>query len=153
MLAAKRDIAALLSGAHGGQLDVLAGGAGDNTEENGSWVDAIDYESAVLYLAVEAVLGDGATASVAMNAQTASDDQGTGVADYGDAHANAVLLTGGAGGTTEQGVVELPLSLVQSDFLGFIRGQFTVDLSAATTDTARASLVIVRGGPREAPVA
>lgn len=130
--------------------DVTAGGAGDATEVNGAYVDRQDFYSVKVVIAYTATLAAGATLSIAANLQDATDSSGTGVADFGDAYASTVVATGGVGGSTETGVVELDFNLLTAD--QYIRGQFTPDLSAATTDTAELSMVYILGGAVENPV-
>lgn len=124
--------------------DAVAAGAGDATEADGNWVDRNRALSAKLVITFKAVLAEDKTLSIAANAQDASDSSGTGAADYGDAVANAVVATGGSGGSTERGVVELDLDLSSAD--AFIRPQVTPDLSAVATDTVEFNAVIVFGG-------
>jgi hypothetical protein len=131
--------------------NIVAAAGGDNTESSGVYIDRQDYNSAKVVITYEAVLGEDETLSVAANVQDASDSSGTGVADYGDALANAVVATGGSGGSTEQGTVVLDVNLDEAK--QFIRTQFTPDLSAANTDTAEISVTVILGGAVEIPAA
>lgn len=146
-----RDIGAQLAPRACGGVEATAGGAGDATEKDGQWIDRQGYLSATLVITYEATLGDGETLSIAANLQDADDDQGTGAADYGDAIANAVVATGGTGGSTEVGQVRQDVDL--SGAKQYVRGQFTPDLSAGTTDVAVVSAVLILGGADEVPAA
>lgn len=150
-----RNIGAHLRGAQIHDAEVITAGAGnDNVEINGNYIDRIGSNqglplSGVLLISFKAVLAEDKTLSIAANLQDAVDVGGTGVADFGNAIANAVVATGGSGGTTERGVVELDVDL--SAARGFIRDQITADLSAANTDTVAISAVLVLGGDNKAP--
>jgi len=151
MTARQRNFDELFKTVFGAAANAVAGTTPDNVEQNGAYVNTAGYETCVLVLAVEATLAESETATINMNAQTDADGAGTGT-DFGTA-ATAVVLTGGSGGSTESAIVEIPLNLHNSAHLGFIRGQFTVNASAADTDTWRASLVYVLGGASELPAA
>ena len=144
-----RDIAAQLAPRMCEAASITAGGAGDNTEVDGDFHDRQGFLSCLLIIAFEAVLGAAETLSIAANLQDANDDQGAGVADFGDALASAVVATGGAGGTTERGVATLKADL--SAARQFVRAQFTPDLSAGAADTAIVVGVLVFGGADEIP--
>ena len=147
----QRDFGSFHTAKFADQVDVTAGGAGDNSESNGVYVDGRSYGSATLWLLYEAVLAQDATLTITANAQDASDSSGTGVADYGTAYAATVVATGEAGGSTERGAVRLAdLNLAGS--AGYLRSQVTPNLSAANTDTARIQLVWVFGPGAEIPV-
>lgn len=156
----QRNIGAFLHAASAAPVtDVTAGGAGDATE-----VDGTDYDrlvqgsggpslSATLLMHFTAVLAAAATLSLAANVQDADDD-GAGApdtyADYGSALVNAVVATGPGGGGTVNGVARLNVNL--SGARQWIRAQFTPNLSAANTDTARVSAVWIFGGSTEYPM-
>ncbi len=150
-----RDIGAFVTGALGLTPAVITAGAGDDgVEVDGPAVDRLalgrHYLSAKLIVAFEAVLAEGETLSIAANAQDDSQSDFAGTpADYGDAFANAVVATGGTGGSTERGTVELPIDL--SSARQFIRVQATADLSAVGTDTVAIAAIWVFGGADELP--
>ncbi|HET7233254.1 MAG TPA: hypothetical protein VFJ16_24800 [Longimicrobium sp.] len=143
------DIGAYITSRSCGGVAVTAGGAGDNTEVNGPWVDRQGYASAKLVITFKAVLAAAATLTIAANLQEATDSAGTGAADFGAAHAAATAATGAGGGSTEYGVVELDLNLTTAE--RYVRAQFTPNLSAANTDTAVVSAVLVLGGGTNIP--
>ncbi|HXH11161.1 MAG TPA: hypothetical protein VNP04_15540 [Alphaproteobacteria bacterium] len=158
-------------------VDITAGGSGDNAEQNGQAINRLatgrrHYESAALVIAYRATLAQAATLSVAANGQHAPvSNFASGAVDLmakrayqiaGDGTKTAMTLTsgllaatvvatGGAGGSTESGVVvlEFDLASVQQ----YLRSQITFDLSAATTDTARMTAVWVFGGADALPTA
>lgn len=129
--------------------DVTAAGAGDGVEVTSNWVDRSRRLSCVLSIQFSAVLAEGETLSIAANMQDATDIAGAGAADYepsiGDfAFANAVVATGGSGGSTEEGTVEIDVSLGSAR--QFIAGQVTPDLSAGATDTAEIQAQFILAG-------
>lgn len=147
-VALSRDIGAFLTGRFAGHADVTAGGAGDAAEVSSGYIDRQGYDSCKVIIAYEATLADTETIAVAANLQDASDSSGTAVADYGPALASAVQATSDGGGV-ESGVVELDFDLTGAK--QFIRLQFTPDLSAANTDTANVTGVVVLGGAENQP--
>ena len=142
---------ALMAGRFGlAGFTITAGGTGDNAEVNGAFIDRRGFNSLKVLVPFTATLGDAQTLSLAANVQSAADDSGAGAADYGEALASAVQATGGTGGSTETGVLELDYDL--SGCGPFVRVQFTPDLSAANTDTASLGAVYVLAGATENPV-
>lgn len=145
MTSRMRDIQAYLASRFGAAgIDGTAGGAGDNTEVDGAWIDRQGFESVVAYVVITATLGAGETCTVIGNLQASATAAGASPVDIGTAPAALVLTS--VGGGTEVGVLEIPGNLVQSDVARYIRAQFTPDLSAANTDTFEASMVYVLGG-------
>lgn len=141
------------------ETDVTAGGAGDATEVDGAWIDTDGFFSAQVAVFYSATLAQDETLSIAANYQDATASDGTGAADYGAVYANAVVATGDTGGSTETGVVTFDV-----DFLGGTQGaadgttanqygriQFTPDLSAGSTDTAKLYAVLILGGAEDQP--
>lgn len=131
-------------------VDVTAGGSGDNTEVNGAWIDRRGFSSLKVVICYTATLAQSATLSFAANLQDASDSSGTGVADYGDALATTAVSTGGTGGSTNTGVVELDFDLTGCD--RYVRIQYTPNLSASGTDVAEMGAVYVLAGATDNPV-
>lgn len=144
-----KDGAANIKSFYGGSAAATAGSTGDNTESNGQWIDRQGASWAKVLVGYEAVLGIGATLAIAANLQEATDDAGTGAADFGDALASAVQATGQSGGEAVSGVVELHFDLTEAE--RYIRIQSTPNLSAANTDTARVTTMIVLGGYQNLP--
>jgi len=128
-----------------------AGGSGDATEVDGAWIDRQGFNSITVAIPYTATLAEDETLSVAANLQDASDSSGTGAADFGTALAATVQATGDTGGSTETGAVKLTFDLTEAD--RYVRIQFTPDLSAANTDTAKLAAAYVLGGAVELPVA
>ncbi|WP_193171261.1 hypothetical protein [Nisaea nitritireducens] len=151
MHASMNNAGALIAGRFGlAGLAVVAGGAGDNVEANGAFIDRRGYNSLKVLVPYTATLGDADTLSLAANVQSAADAAGTGATDYGEALASAVQATGGGGGSTETGVLELDYDL--SGCGPFVRVQVIPDLSAANTDTADLAAVYVLAGATDNPV-
>ena len=151
MHAYQNDAGALIAARYASAgVDVTAAGTGDNTEVNGAWVDRQGFNSLKVVIAYTATLGDAETLAVAANLQDASDDDGTGVADYGTALSSTVQTTGNSGGSTETGVVELDFDVSGAD--RYVRIQFTPNLSASGTDTAEMAAVYLLAGSDENPV-
>ena len=156
MHASMQDAAALLAARYGAAgASATAGGAGDATEVDAAWIDRLGFASLKVAIAFTATLAEDATLSIAANLQDAPDD-GAGAAstgdaaDFGTALAAAVVATGGTGGSTETGVVELDIDL--SAAKRHVRVQFTPDLSAAMTDTATVAAVYLLAGSTDNPV-
>lgn len=150
-IARQRDIGSFIKGANALAPNVVtAGGGGDGVEQNGYYIDRTDRLSGKLIVNYTAVLAQDETLTLAANLQDATDGAGTGVADYGDAFAAAVVATGGAGGSTEVGVIEIDVDLSGANL--FVRGQVTPTLSAAVTDTCALSAVLVLSGGSEYPL-
>lgn len=150
-VAAMRNVGAYITPRFGSISTATAGGTGDATEVSGAYVNRDGFESAKMIIAYKAVLAQAATLSLAANIQDATDGSGTGVADFGDALANAVIATGETGGSTEEGVVEIDVDLNMAN--KFIRSQVTPNLSAANTDTCTIAVTWVLGGARILPAA
>lgn len=144
-----RDIGAQIAGRACAAATAVAAGTGDATEVSGQWIDRQGFLSAKLIVTYQAVLAEGETISIAANLQDATDSSGTGAADFGTASADAVRATGGSGGSTERGVVEIDVDL--SAARQYVRAQFTPNLSASGTDTAILSAVLVLGGAESIP--
>lgn len=139
-----RNIGAAIAGRGCQAVSLTAGAGGDDAEVDGQWIDRQGFMSATLFILFDATLGDGDDLEIAANLQDADDDQGTGAADFGDPLANAVVASGGVGGSTEIGVARLDIDL--SGAKQFVRAQFTPDLTAANTDTAIVGAILVLGG-------
>ncbi len=151
MHASMQDAGALIAARYGAAgIDATAGGAGDATEVDGAWIDRRGFSSLKVVIAFTATLAQAATLSIAANLQDASDSSGTGAADHGTALASAVRATGGTGGSTETGVIELDFDLSAAD--RYVRIQFTPDLSAANTDVAELAAIYVLAGATDNPV-
>ncbi len=136
--------------------EVITAAAGnDNVEVDGNFVSRKGANSSEvplsgkLIISFTAVLDATETLTIAANLQDAVDAAGLLVADYGDAFASAIVATGGGGGTTERGVVEIDVDL--SAARGFIRDQITADLSRGATDTVAISSIFVLSGENRAP--
>lgn len=149
-----RNIGAYINGRPVGFVSATAAGSGDATEVDGDFQSIKGFASGALVVSYVAVLAQDETLSIACNVQDADDASGTGAADYGDLFENAVVATGGTGGSTERGVVVLDVDFLggtQGDADGscareFMGGQFTPDLSAAGTDTAEVAAILILGG-------
>lgn len=125
------------------ETDVTAGGTGDNTEVSTAYLDVTEYNSVTFLLPFTATLGDGESLAISGNLQDASAIGGTGVGDFGDAIAATTVITNSGGGT-ETGVAVAEFDVSQTR--GYVRFQFTPNLSAANTDTAKIGCVAVLGG-------
>lgn len=126
----------------------LAGGSGDNVESNGAFhVPPNSSQSFAVHVQFTTTLDEDETLTVALNAQDATDDSGTGVADFQDDNSVAptVVATGGSGGSTETGVFKARFQEIRAH-RGFLRIQTTGDLSRGATDTFSYSVQLVYGG-------
>lgn len=126
-----------------------AGGAGDATEVDGAWVDRKPatlgaYHTAKLVISYTTTLAAAATLTFAANIQDATDDSGTGAADFGSALTATTVATGPSGGGTVKGTIEMDFDI--SNAREFLRSQITPNLSAANTDTCSWQAAWVFGG-------
>lgn len=143
------DPSALLAAAYAvAETDVTAAGTGDATEVSTAWIDVTECESVVFALAYTTTLADTESLSISGNLQEATDASGTGAADYGDAIASTTIVTS-SGGTTETGVMFAAFDVSATD--GFVRFQFTPNLSASGTDTAKIQCLALLGGHKQNP--
>lgn len=130
---------------------VTAGGAGDNTAVTGVIIDraALGWaQSAVLAFPFTATLAQSATLSIAYTLQHGEAANLSDVATLATA-TSAVVATGGTGGSTETGVLEVGVSLRGAR--RYVRLNYTPDLSAGSTDTAGLSAVMVFAGANRLP--
>ena len=154
-----RNVGAYINGLFGGIASVTAAGTGDATEVDSGFQSVKGYQTVAVVISYKAVLAQDETLSIAANVQDASDASGTGAADWGASLANAVVATGGTGGSTEYGSVVLDIDLLGGTQAGadgtcadeFLQCQWTPDLSASGTDTAEISAVMVVAGADEDP--
>lgn len=149
-VALQRDIGSLIKSAFGLIPNVVtAGGAGDGTEQDGAWVNREGQLSGKLVVSYSTTLAEGETLTLAANLQDDTAGDGAAAADFGDAYAAAVVATGGTGGSTETGTIEIDVDLSGAD--AYVRCQVTPTLSATTTDTAAIAGTFVLGGSQETP--
>ena len=130
-------------------VDIVAGGAGDNTEVDCAYVDRRGFASLKAVIAYTATLQPGVTLKIAANLQDDADGVGVGT-DFGDALASVTVATGPSGGGTRTGVIELDFDLSGAD--RYTRLQFTPNLSASATDVAELSAVYILAGATDDPV-
>jgi len=155
-----KDVGASLKGVLARIPEVIVAAAGnDNVEIDGPRVDRRQvggdgdvgrlYLSGKVLIEFSAALDAAETLSIAANLQDSAD--GSVFADLVPAQelALAVVATGGAGGTTEQGVAELDVDLTGAR--RFIRLQSTADLSRGATDTVAIGASFALGGADELP--
>lgn len=130
-------------------VDIVAGGAGDNTEVDRAYVDRRGFASLKAVIAYTATLQAGETLKIAANLQDDADGAGAGT-DFGDALASTTVATGPGGGGTRTGVIELDFDLSGAN--RYTRLQFTPNLSASGTDVAELSAVYILAGATDDPV-
>ena len=130
-------------------VDILAGGAGDNTEVDCAYVDRRAFASLKAVIAYTATLQAGETLKIAANLQDDADGAGVGT-DFGDALASTTVATGPGGGGTRTGVIELDFDLTGAN--RYTRLQFTPNLSASGTDVAELSAIYILAGATDDPV-
>jgi hypothetical protein len=140
--------------AHASYQTATAGGTGDATEADGAYADRFDSASgmamsAKLIIGFTATLAQAATLTIAANIQDDADGSGAGV-DYGDALTATVVATGGTGGSTERGTIEIDFDLSSAE--RYVRSQITPNLSAANTDTCVVWAVWVFYGAGNSPI-
>lgn len=115
-------------------------------------------QSATLSLALklqhDTVVGMGTAASLKATRATLRKADGTSTAltlNGSGELASTVIATGGSGGSTERGVVEMDVDLGPAN--EFLRPVRTLDLSAGSVDTVAAGGNLVLGGPNVIPSA
>lgn len=148
MIGTARDIGAHIVGMVIGAGTATAGGTGDNTEVTGQKIDRDDFMSGAVEIAYKAVLAQAATLTIGVTLQESSDGSTWDTAET--IKAAAVVSTGGTGGTTNYGVVEIDIKLEHRK--RYIRINVKPDLSAANTDTLVWGGTAVLGGARTVPV-
>jgi len=150
-----------------------AGGTGDNAEVVGLTIDRenlLPYGTAaavtnaapigaVFLVNYEAALGAGNTLTIGkglvedsadgVNWATIYDQTGTAAPIPPAWPVAGVVDTGGAGGTTQRGVIAFGTDIQKAR--RYVRFDFTPDLSAATTDTLKVDVVAVLSGLGEVP--
>ncbi len=127
--------------------EATAGGTGDATKVNGVDIDRTNFLCGKLLITFSAELAEGKTLSFAIEHEDSQDGstRGTAVVDQ----ASTIAATGGAGGTTETGVVEMDMDL--SSAMLFRRYNVTPDLSASSVDTCFWTAALVLGGALQLP--
>ncbi|ETD89833.1 hypothetical protein ACTTAL_03470 [Rhodobacter capsulatus] len=130
---------------------VTAGGTGDNTEVTGVIIDraAIGFpKSCVVAIPFTATLAAAATMTLAWSLEDGNDAGLSDAAVLTSASA-AVVATGPTDGGTVTGTFEANVNLAGAG--RYVRIKFTPNLSAANTDTAALSAVVVFGGAERLP--
>lgn len=128
-----------------------AGSTGDNTEVVGVIIDlaAIGWpQSCQVVIPFTATLAAAATLTIAWDIDTGSASNLSGSSVLTSAAA-ATVATGPGGGGTVPGQLTANVDLSGAD--RYVRLNFTPNLSAANTDTAALSSVIVFGGMNRLP--
>ncbi len=131
---------------------ITAGGGGDNTAVTGVIIDRAELgypQSCVVAIPFTATLAAAATLSIAYTFQDGNNSGLSDAATLQSATA-AVVATGPAGGGTVTGTHEVNVPLAGAG--RYVRVNWTPDLSAANTDTAALSAVMVFGGSNRVPV-
>ena len=147
MVSFMRNIGAYLKCLVAAAGTALAAGAGDATKVTGQSIDRRDYGSGVLNIAYTATLAEDKTIAFAAEYQESADGStwDTAVA----MQASTVDATGGSGGSTEVGEVEIDIELENKK--RYIRFNITPDLSNTATDVCHWGATCVLGGARERP--
>ena len=130
---------------------LTAGGGGDNSAVTGVIIDraVIGWpQSAVVALPFTATLAATATLSLTPTVQSGNASNLSDAASLA-APGATVVATGPAGGGTVTGCHEINVSLAGAG--RYVRVNVTPDLSAANTDTAAISGVVVFGGANRLP--
>lgn len=146
-----RDIGALIKvDRAAANTAITAGGGGDNTEVTGITLDraAMGWpESAVLAIPFTATLGAGQSLSIGYTVQ---EGQASGLGDAATlVTAAQAVVASSVGGGLVTGTFEVNFSLRGAG--RYFRANWTPNLSAANTDTAALSAVIVTGGANRLP--
>jgi hypothetical protein len=131
---------------------VTAGSGGDGAAINGVEIDTQSlptrFNNVTALVPIEAVLGEDETATIDAKVQTREEADGDWV-DVAGADGQ-IVLTGGAGGTTERGVLKVGADMAFAQRR--LRVVVTPTLSAAATDTAAVSATLIFAGAEALPV-
>jgi hypothetical protein len=146
-----KDIGALIKALRAaGNAALTAGGAGDNTAVPGVILDraAIGMpQSGLLAIPFTATLAAGETLSVTY---TVAEGEAADLSDAATLVTGTVAAaTGPTGGGTVTGCLELDVKLRAGG--RYVRVSYTPDLSAADTDTAALSALLICGGMDRLP--
>lgn len=128
-----------------------AAGTGDNTQVTGVTIQrsAIGLPRSVTFaIPYTTTLASAATLSLAYIVETSANSNMASPTELTNV-ASAVIDTGGSGGSTNTGTVEIGVDL--SGAKDYVRLKFTPDLSATGTDTAALAAVAVFGSFDELP--
>lgn len=137
-----KDLGSLADVQFGGQADVTAAGAGDATEVNGTAIDnsSSTYGCCLAIVSYTTTLTQSETMTIA--ADIDEDDNSSFTSATATTLQTATTeATGDTGGSTETGNVKFVIDLTDKE--EYVRVNFTPDLSAGATDTARLQLVYV----------
>lgn len=129
-----------------------AGSTGDNTAVTGVTIDRVEIgtpQSCVVAIPFTATLAATATLSLAYTVQEGNASNMSDAATL-QSGVSAVIATGPSGGGTVTGTFEVSVPLMGAG--RYVRVNFTPNLSAADTDTAALSAVMVFGGADRLPV-
>lgn len=141
------NIGSYITGAAIGAGTATAGGTGDGTKVTGQTIDRSGYSSGVVQIAYKAALAETKTISFAVEVQESEDGSTWDTAVV--LQAATVAATGGTGGSTAYGVVE-----IDEDLRGrkrYVRYNVTPDLNATSTDTLTWGGAFVLGGAATIP--
>lgn len=139
--------------ANGGRL--VAAGTGDNTKVNGATINRMaaggaGYLSAVLAIAVHAVLTATKDCTIAVEVQESADGSSWDTAVVLRAAASPFTAAQVAAGGDQTAIIEIAENLAPRK--QYVRYNVTPDLSHSGTDTAEHAAVLVLGGADASPV-
>ncbi|GAA4218604.1 hypothetical protein GGQ68_002507 [Sagittula marina] len=151
MTVLNRNIGALIAAlAAVANTAATAGDAGDGVQANGYTIDLLAIgtpSSGVVAIPFSAALAEDETLGLTVTVSSGSSS------DLSDAteltSSTVVAATGGAGGSTETGCVEVDVTL--SAAARYVRVSITPDLSAGDTDTAALSGILITAGADRVP--
>lgn len=150
-IATQKNIGATIKALYAAIATAVAGGAGDAAEVTSVIIDRNAHKmplSALFAFGFSAVLAAAATLKIAYTIEHGDAADMSDAANF-SVGAAAVVATGAAGGSTETGVLEVPLALDGAK--QYLRIKFTPDLSAANTDTAKVAALVIVGGESVTP--
>jgi len=130
----------------------VAAGTGDNTEVVGTVIDRRLYgyaKSAIFAIVGSAVLASAATLTLKNVAIEHDDDPAFATTADFKTVSDAVVATGGAGGSTETVKKEIDVDLAGAK--RYLRITYTPDLSAGGTDIFTLAAAAVLGGQDQLP--
>lgn len=129
-------------------VNVVAGGAADNVDQNGTPINVSNFRDAVVAVPFGGNLGAGQSVTVRARVQARPD--GGAFADVPGESANVTVNSDGGGAVS--GILEIDSVDVDRVDGDEIRVVASADLSAGVTDAAMVSAVVILGDPVSQPV-
>ncbi len=142
------DIGALFQASDGSGDNWAEGAGNDGVAVIGAYKDKSSFGSCKVVVAFTAVLAANATLSATVGLKDATDNEGTGAADFVAPIGPKIIATGPGGGGTVKGTAEFDFNLAGAR--QFVASNIKLQLSHAA-DTVQVGRVLLMGGAKEEP--